>query len=351
MQKKTNIAIVGCGVIANTHLRALKKMQNSEVVAVCDLDEKKAIDVAKNWKIRNYYTDFHKLLSNEDISILSILTPPSSHPYLAIEAIKNGINVLIEKPFTLTTIEAESVIKSLKKSTAKMTVVYHWLYGNAMLRSLSLIRSHKIGEILHANIKVVHNAKEDPMASDPDHWCHRLFGGRFGEMLPHPVYVLQSIMGDNLRITKTIVSKRGDIPWLPDDELYSTLEGDNISGSLYVSLNAPRQLITVEVFGTKKILKIDLTRQMLLQLESTPISNFSIGKDTLSEAFRLLLMTGRNTLKYSFRQRGDVSIAYNMFINSIEKGLDPLVTPEMAHDTVRIVEEICKNCHKPERVQ
>lgn len=349
LKKKYNVAIVGCGVIANTHIRALKKINNLPVVAVCDIDEKKAIDISKKWKIGHHYTDFSDMLSKEDISILSILTPPSSHPFLAIEAIKHGINVLIEKPFTMTTKEAKSVIRALKGSKAKMTVVYHWLYSKAMLKSLSLIRENEIGEILHANIKVAQNAKEDTMASDPNHWCHRLFGGRFGEMLPHPIYVLQSILGDNLRTTKTLVSKRGTLPWLPNDELYSILESEKAIASLYISLNATRPLINVEVYGTRKILKIDLTRQMVLQSGSSNMSNFYIGKDSLLEASKLLFMTARNALRYSFRNHGDVSIAYKMFSESIEKGSDPLVTPEMAYNTVRIVEDICKEFDKSEQ--
>ena len=342
MEEKHNTAIVGCGAIAETHLRALKKINSLKVVAVCDVDEKKAITASKKWKIDNYYCDFSKMLDNEDIFVLSILTPPSSHAFLAIEAIKRGINVLIEKPLTMTTKEADSIIRTLRGSTAKMTVVYHWLFSKAMLTALSLIRGQGIGEVLHADIRMTQNAKEDPMC-DANHWSHRLLGGRFGELLPHPVYVLQSILGDTLRTRKTLVSKRGNIPWMPNDELHASLQGEKGSGSLYVTLNAPRVLVNVDVYGTRKILKIDLTRQMVLQLEPTTRSKFSIGKDSLSEAFGLLFLTTKNALQYSFRERGDISSVYTMFVDSIRKDMEPLVTPEMAYNTVRIVEEICKD--------
>ena len=103
MEEKYNLAIVGCGFIAQTHLRVLKKLNSVKVVAVCDTDKKKAITTAKKWKVDRHYTDFNKMLSNENISILSILTPPPSHAFLAVEAIKHGINLVIEKPLTMTT--------------------------------------------------------------------------------------------------------------------------------------------------------------------------------------------------------------------------------------------------------
>ena len=343
MEEKYNVAIVGCGIIAQTHLQALKRINNLKVVAVCDTDKNKATATAKEWNIDHYYTDFSKMLSDENISILSILTPPSSHAYLAAEAIKHGINVLVEKPLTMTTKEADPIISALRGSSAKMTVVYHFLFSKAMLEALSLIRAQGIGEILSADMKMIQDARMDPMSSDPNHWSHKLFGGRLGEMLPHPVYVLQSILGDRLNTTKVFVSKRGNIPWMPFDELHAILENEKGLGSLYVSLNAPRNMYTCDVFGTRKILQIDITRQMVLQQGPMGVSNFSIAKDCLSDARSLSLLTTKNALQYSFHKHGayGVSHVYTMFIDSIRNNNEPLVTPEMAYNTVKIVEEIC----------
>ena len=343
MDEKYNVAIVGCGIIAQTHLQALKGINNLKVVAVCDTDKNKATAVSKEWKIDNYYTDLSKMLSDEKISILSILTPPPSHSPIAVEAIKHGINVLVEKPLTMTTKEADPIISALRGSTAKMTVVYHFLFSRAMLEALSLIRAKGIGEVISADMKMINDPRMDAMASDANHWSHKLFGGRLGEMLPHPVYVLQSILGNQLNIKKVFVSKRGNIPWIPYDELRVILEGEKGLGSLYVSLNAPRFVYTCDVYGAEKILKIDFMRQMMLQQGPMGVSNFSVATDCLSEARRLSLLTTKNALRYSFRKRGahSVSRIYTMFADSIENDSEPLVTPEMAYNTVKIVEEIC----------
>jgi predicted dehydrogenase len=350
LEEKYNLAIVGCGFIAQTHLRVLKKLNSVKIVAVCDTDENKAIATSKKWKIDHYYSDFNKMLSNEDISILSILTPPSSHAFLAVEALKNGINLVIEKPLTMATKEADSIINALRSSNAKMTVVYHWLFSKAMLESLSLIREQETGEVLNVYFEFVHNAKDDPMASDQNHWCHKLFGGRFGEMLPHPVYILQSFLGDNLGTREIFVCKRGNIPWLLNDELHVILESEKGFGSLYVSFNAPRSVVTCDVYGTKEILRIDLNRQIVLRQRPRGYSKFSTGKDSLSEACRLALFTIKNALQYSLLKRGEYSVSnvYTMFIDSIRKGIEPPVTPEMAFNTVRIVEEICEAIQRKE---
>lgn len=343
LEEKNNVALVGCGIIAQTHLQALKRINNFKVVAVCDTDKNKAAATSKEWKIDHYYTDFSKMLSEENISILSILTPPSSHASLAVEAIKHDINVLVEKPLTMTTKEADPIMNALRSSSAKMTVVYHFLFSKAMLETLSLIKRQGIGNVLGADMKMIQDPKMDPMASDSNHWSHKLFGGRLGEMLPHLVYVLQSILGDCLHTKKVFVAKRGNIPWLPHDELHAILENEHGLGSLYVSLNAPRNVYTCDVYGTKKILSIDITRQIVLQKGPMGFTNFSIAKDCLSESGKLSLLTIKNGLQYSFRKHGayGVSHVYTMFADAIRTNCEPLVSSEMAYNTVKIVEEIC----------
>lgn len=351
LENKYNVAIVGCGVIAQTHLEILKRLNNLKVVAVCDNDEKKAITTSKKWKVDRYYTDLDKMLGNEDISILSILTPPSSHSSLAVKAIKNGINVLVEKPLTMSTKESESILSALNGTDLKMTVVYHWLFTKAMLKSLSLIKEHKIGDILHVDVKVLNAWREDPMTSDPNHWSHRLIGGRFGEMLPHPVYVLQALLGDDLHVEKISVSKKGSLSWMPEDELNATLISEKGFGSLYVSFNAPRGVANVDVYGTKEILKIDLVGQTVIQLGPRPIGKFNIAKDYSSIARRLLLLTLQNALEFSLRKQGQYAISriYTTFVDSIRKDIEPLVTPRMAYNTVRIVEELCNGIRRNKR--
>jgi predicted dehydrogenase len=346
LEKKYNVAIVGCGRISQVHLGVLKKLNSVETVAVCDSDEKKAVATSREWKT-NHYSDFTKMLNNEDISILSILTPPSSHAFLAIEAIKQGINVLIEKPLTMTTKEAKLIIDSLKGRKSKMTVVYHWLFSKAMLKSLPLDKK-EVGEIFNVNVEALHAWKNDPMTSDPNHWSHRLLGGRFGEMLPHPVYILQSILGNDLETNKIFVSKRGNIKWMLNDELYVILQSKKGLGSIYVSFNSPRSTIKIDVFGAKKVLRIDLVRQTVIRNGPRTISKFSIAKDSLAVACRLLLSTIVNSLEFSFRGHGEYAISnvYTNFIDSITKDVDPLVTPEMAYNNVRIVEEICNGIAK-----
>ena len=113
---KINIAIVGCGAVAKDHLKTLKKIDSLQLVALCDKNEKVVARMPSEWNINRYYTNFSEMLDNENISILSILTPPQSHAPLTIEAIRHGVNVLVEKPLTIRVSEADLILNSLKGS-------------------------------------------------------------------------------------------------------------------------------------------------------------------------------------------------------------------------------------------
>jgi len=108
---KMNLAIAGCGAIARDHLNALRGIDALNLVALCDIDEQSVRRMSRECNVSQCYTDFSEMLKKEHLSIVSILTPPQTHASMAIEAISHGINVLLEKPLTMTTSEAKLIWK------------------------------------------------------------------------------------------------------------------------------------------------------------------------------------------------------------------------------------------------
>ena len=211
------------------------------------------------------------------------------------------------------------------------------------MKALSVIKKQAIGEILGIEIKCLHR-RDDPMASDENHWCHTLLGGRFGEMLSHPVYLMQSVLGNDLQIDRIFTDKRGSYPWMSYDELHVVLQSEKGPGYIYVSFNAPRPATLVDIYSTEKILKIDLTNQTLIELGYRTLSKIDSARDCLGLSYKVLSLTIRNALEYLLRERGEYALRtiYTSFIDSIRKDKEPLITPKMAYNTVKTVEEICQ---------
>jgi predicted dehydrogenase len=337
------VAIVGAGVIARSHILAVKHLRDCRIVALCDKDERRAAAVASEWGIDRHYSEFSGMLDAEKPSVVAILTPPQSHAELAVESLKRGVNVLVEKPFTASLTDADRVLSASRDSKAKLTVVYHWLFSRVIRRALDLYESGVLGEILRVDLALLHR-KDDPMASDSSHWCHRLPGGRFGEMLPHPIYLLQAFLGDDLRLEGVpLADKRGTFTWLLHDELQVSLRGAKGSGHVYVSFNAPRPVILVNVYGSQKILRIDILNQTLLDFGPSKLDKKDLALSSLGLSTRLAYSTLANVFAFAGRESGAYSIEniYRDFVRCIRHNTQPRVTPQMACNTVRIVEQIC----------
>jgi predicted dehydrogenase len=340
---KMNVGVAGCGAIAREHLGVLRSIGTLDVVALCDIDKETVSRTSREWSVSHCYTDFSEMLEKEDISIVSILTPPQTHASMAIQSIHRGINVLVEKPLTMSSGEAELIREALKGSTVRLTVDYNLLWNNSMLQALALVRKSGIGQVIGMEVRMLHTT-DDPMASNEKHWCHKLPGGRFGEMLAHPVYLLQAVLGDNLDVINVLAQKRGSIDWMPHDELYVLLRGIRGIGRTYVSFNAPRPAYLIDIYGTEKMLNIDPINGTLLMRGYRTLSKTDSAIDCLSIAGQMLFQTIRNTMTYLRQERGHNTLrrAYISLVDSIEDRGELVVNADLACNTVRIVEEICR---------
>ena len=128
-----------------------------------------------------------------------------------------------------------------------------------------------------------------------NYWSHSIKGGRFSEMLPHPIYLLQAFLGNDLRVEGVITEKLGQRLWMPLNELQVLLRGKQGTGHVYVSFNAARFAEFVEIYGTKKILRIDLTNQTIVLLGPRTPSKVDSALDNLQIAGQLTSATVSST--------------------------------------------------------
>lgn len=341
--ERKKLGIVGCGAIAREHIKVSRMMDTLDLVALCDVDKDAVSRMSREGGVARTYTDFSKMLENEDLSIVSILTPPQFHAPMAVAAIEKGINVLLEKPLTITSSEAELILKALQNTGVKLTVDYNALFSRIMMKALDLVKQAAIGEVLGMEVRML-QTKDDAMAANQKHWCHRLPGGRFGEMLAHPVYLLQAILGNTLETVNVLAQKRGTYEWMRYDELYVVLSGTKGIGRIYASFNAPRPAYQIDIYGTQRILNIDILNQTLITLGYRTYSRTDSAKDSLNMSRSLLTTTLGNTLTYLRHDRGHNALlrVYTNLLESIEQRAELIVTADMAYNTVKIVEEICR---------
>jgi len=149
--EKARIGIVGLGSIAQTiHLPILSKFPDVEVVAVCDIDRAKAQFVADKFKVRRYYNNFEKMLTIEqDLDGIDICTPTRFHKDMAVAALGEKNNVLVEKPLARTTIEAEEIAAAAKKYRQTLMVGMNNRFRPDAMILKSFIEDKALGKLFY----------------------------------------------------------------------------------------------------------------------------------------------------------------------------------------------------------
>ncbi len=152
--KKMRIGIIGCGWIAGAHMRSYLAQPDVEIVAGADLIPGKAKEFMDSFGIKDAKTDYasHKeLLEDKSLNLdaVSICTYNRQHAQPAIDALNAGINVLLEKPFTVTLEEAIEVIKAEKKSGKVLSIGFQPRMDANMNKIKEIVESGVLGKIYY----------------------------------------------------------------------------------------------------------------------------------------------------------------------------------------------------------
>ncbi|GAA3333160.1 hypothetical protein GCM10020331_096140 [Ectobacillus funiculus] len=97
MNCEFRFAIIGCGVISQTHQEQIAAIDGASLVAVSDINEEKKQEEWRKKTGADWYVDYREMLKREDIDIVNILTPSGMHAEMAIEAARAGKHVIVEK--------------------------------------------------------------------------------------------------------------------------------------------------------------------------------------------------------------------------------------------------------------
>lgn len=148
--KKVKIGIIGTGWIAGAHIDSYKKMPDVEVVACADLIPGKAEKFCRdNGITARCYESGHAMLEAEKLDGVSICTYNCQHAPCAIDALEHGVNVMLEKPFTVTLDEAVAVMKAEKKSGKILTIGYQPRMSANIQMIKKIIDSGELGKVYY----------------------------------------------------------------------------------------------------------------------------------------------------------------------------------------------------------
>ena len=217
---RLRIGLIGAGFMGKAHSAAYATMQMHvwppaavpELAVVADQDAAAAASGAARFGFRELTDDWRELVRRDDIDVIDICTPPDSHREIALEAIRHGKHVLVEKPIALNGEEAREMFEAAEAARVKHLVGFSYRRTPAVLYARQLIDDGVIGRLYSFRGCYLQDWCVDPQA--PRTWRHvaSIAGsGTLGDIGSHIIDIARMMMGDVdsvVSMVKTWVDER-----------------------------------------------------------------------------------------------------------------------------------------------
>jgi len=193
---KVRVGCIGIGGMGGNDVRAVAALEETEIVALCDVDRKRGKEVFTAFPDAAQYEDYREMLSKESASLdaVTVSTPDHNHAPATVRALKDGKHVFCQKPLTHTVAEARRVGQVAERASVatRMGIQHHTDDGLRRLREL--LEAGTIGTVqkilVWTNRPIWPQAMERPleMYHEPDHLNWNLWLGPAPERPYHPDY-------------------------------------------------------------------------------------------------------------------------------------------------------------------
>lgn len=146
------VALIGAGGISSAHFQAYQKVPEAQVVAVADIIPERAKAAAERWGVPKWFTDYRKVLELQEVEGVDICTPHRAHAPIAIDALKAGKHVLVEKPMASSLKEATAMVRVAKQSGKILFCGIHSRWSLSLQQVKRFLETGALGEIYFAEI-------------------------------------------------------------------------------------------------------------------------------------------------------------------------------------------------------
>jgi predicted dehydrogenase len=268
------IAVIGCGVIAASHLRILKKIKPDARIYLCDIDRRRAESLAARLSVEGVYSNVDDLLSSEEPDAVHITTPPHTHAALAEKAILADCHVFVEKPVT-ETVEEYKRISSLAQERGKVLCCdYSALGMPVVMKAMQEIRSGNLGRLIAVHCSFADSNSGDAIPyGEATHWAYRLRGGVLQNMIDHPASLALAAM-EEIQELHVFVARRNVLPYDCPDLIHVSVRSEDQMGSFTLSMGHGCHERWAQFLLEGGSITIDMGRQLYSCTRGTGPQNF-----------------------------------------------------------------------------
>jgi predicted dehydrogenase len=144
MVKICKVGLIGCGGMGRVHLSAYKKIPNAKVVAVADIDKKRASELARQVDAE-WYEDYTMMLKRVDIDMVDVCLPVYLHSKAVIDAAEAGKHILCEKPISTNLKDADEMINATRRAGVKFMIAFMYRFDPFFIKIKQCVEDGTVG--------------------------------------------------------------------------------------------------------------------------------------------------------------------------------------------------------------
>ncbi len=343
---RLRIAIVGAGYVATHHLAALKRLDFVDVVGICDSNLAAAQALAARFGVPRTAASLAELADAQPQTVY-VLTPPASHPAIALAALEMGCHVLVEKPMADSVADCEAMIAAARARGLLLGVNHSDLFDPVLMQALQAARDGSIGDVL--SVDIVRNSEYPPYAGGPLPGSVTQGSYPFRDLGVHGLYTIEAFLGPVERLAVDYQASGAD-PNLHFDEWQAQARTQRGVGRLLLSWNARPMENRVFVRGTCGTIEVDRFLQTCRVHRVLPGPKFiGIVANAFFSALKDVFRVPWNVVRFAtglLQPSPGIRHGARAFAEAVRNGAAP---PFSGEDALRIARLLEPACAEPDR--
>jgi predicted dehydrogenase/nucleoside-diphosphate-sugar epimerase len=340
--KQFRAGLVGAGYVSEFHIRALKRLADVQLVGITDLDPSRARTAAERFGLPAVFPSL-RAMTAAGVNVVHVLTPPSAHAEVAMEALSLGCHVLVEKPLATSVEECDRIVLAARSAGRTVGVVHSALYDWFVQRALTLVRSGAIGDPI--TVDYLRSSEYVPYRGGPLPPQYRDGGYPFRDLGVHALYLLEAFLGE-IREAEARFATYGGDPNLLYDEWQALVRCARGAGHIQLSWNVrPLQHVLI-CQGTRGVLRADLFSMTLTTKRSTPLPKaIERAANAVKEGIQISVQVPANMLRFVRKKilpYHGLQMLVEDFYRALAAGQPAPIPPESARPIVEWTERLAR---------
>lgn len=207
--EKVKIGLIGLGLMGTPHARILKKVEECDLVAASDVDEKQE-KVAEELGIK-FYKNYQEMIANESLQGVILAVPNHLHAPIGIACAQRGLHLFVEKPIAQSVSEAERLVEAARENKVQILVGHQRRFSSLVEKAREIVTGGELGRLVGVNITWA-LLKPGSYYEGPMSWRKEKGGGPILINLIHEIDNIRYICGEIDEVYALVSNKVRNFP-------------------------------------------------------------------------------------------------------------------------------------------